>query len=51
MRQGVGIVLLVFGVAHWPSGAIAHPHVFIDCDMDLLFNGDRIDGIRLDLDL
>jgi ABC-type uncharacterized transport system substrate-binding protein len=47
VRQGVGLVLLVFGVAHWPSGATAHPHVFIDCEMDLLFSGDRIDGIRL----
>ena len=39
--------MLVFGVAHWPSSATAHPHVFIDCTVDLLFTGDRIDGLRL----
>jgi ABC-type uncharacterized transport system substrate-binding protein len=34
-------------VAHWPAGATAHPHVFIDCAVDLLLSGDRIDGLRL----
>jgi ABC-type uncharacterized transport system substrate-binding protein len=47
LRQGVGIALLAFGAANWPSGATAHPHVFIDCGVDLLFSGDRIDGARL----
>ena len=47
LRQGVGIALLAFGAAHWPSGATAHPHVFVNYGVDLLFSGDRIDGARL----
>ena len=47
MPRGVGIALLVLGTAHWPSGATAHPHVFIDCSVGLLFSGDRLDGLRL----
>jgi ABC-type uncharacterized transport system substrate-binding protein len=43
----VGIALLVVGAAQWPFAATAHPHVFIDCGVDLLFSGDRIDGLRL----
>ena len=47
MHQGVGIALLLLSAALWPSGATAHPHVFIDCGVGLLFSGDRIDGLRL----
>jgi ABC-type uncharacterized transport system substrate-binding protein len=47
VRQGVGIVLLVLGAALWPSAATAHPHVFINCGVSLVFSGDRIDGLRL----
>ena len=45
--RGVGILLLAFGAAYLPVTATAHPHVFIDWGVGLLFSGDRIDGIRL----
>lgn len=45
--RGVGVLLLAFGTAYLPVTAMAHPHVFIDCGVDLLFSGDRIDGVRL----
>jgi ABC-type uncharacterized transport system substrate-binding protein len=43
----VRVLLLAFGAAYLPVTAMAHPHVFIDCGVDLLFSGDRIDGVRL----
>jgi tRNA threonylcarbamoyladenosine biosynthesis protein TsaE len=43
----VGIAALAVAAGAWPSSASAHPHVFIDCGVGLLFSGDRIDGIRL----
>lgn len=45
--RGVGVLLVAFGAAYLPVTAMAHPHVFIDCGVDLLFSGDRIDGVRL----
>jgi ABC-type uncharacterized transport system substrate-binding protein len=40
-------MLLALGAVLWPCGATAHPHVFIDCGVGLLFSGDRIDGLRV----
>ena len=47
LSRGVRILLLALGAAYLPVTAMAHPHVFIDCGVDLLFSGDRIDGVRL----
>jgi len=49
-RFGLGALWtlgLALGLASLPSPVSAHPHVFIDSDVKVLFAGDRIDGIRL----
>ncbi len=47
MRHGPGVLLLALCAAGWPSTASAHPHVFVDYGVALLFGGDRIEGARV----
>ena len=47
LRARVGFILICLGLLSWGSPGSAHPHVWIDASVEVLFENNRVVGYRI----